>query len=265
MAWRRIRCVSGIAQARARSLPSETLDGCNEATPTSAFRRDDPMLRIFLIHAAVAGFVLLARLYHDTWWGKELFRFYGVRPSGPFASYTRRDHVLRAGASLLVAVLLILLCIPVFMYGDAQPLNSRAQQIAMAYAFVMLILAAMAVAISLSAIWASLFARQLPDQEYAVFISGVLAGFSNLEQVSPCTFRGLVTPWRTRAARKVLDSIRANPDAVSPDEVQLLSRDLALLPLANLSIVKAEALTQLKLHVRLPLAAELNSAPRDTV
>jgi hypothetical protein len=101
------------------------------------------------------GIALVARFApRDLAW--FLFRPRGITPSGEGGTFTRRDALRALAAAWAVAVLLLLIATLAFTFAIRWPNESSIGQVAMVYSFTAMILALVAFAIGLIALWNAL-------------------------------------------------------------------------------------------------------------
>lgn len=89
----------------------------------------------------------------NSWWGRELRRGYGIRPTGQGGSYTRWDHFRAAILALVGGIILVAMGFLVAILGDRYPTASTANSIAMAYMFGFVLLGGLAILCAIIAAW----------------------------------------------------------------------------------------------------------------
>jgi hypothetical protein len=109
------------------------------------------------------GFVILvlvgATLAPNAWWVQELARRYGVRPSGPFGIFTRRDLFVRAGLSGLAAAGCLALSLAASTVMEWIPEYRPGNQVAATYFFGFFLLAGVGVLAAIISLWQAIFYR----------------------------------------------------------------------------------------------------------
>jgi hypothetical protein len=120
-----------------------------------------PIIVGLLIIAVAFGIV---RFAPNSVWGQELRRSYGVRPSGPRGNRTRGDHLRSAGLAAATAAGLFATSVVAAIVMDRAPDDTSTDQIAWAYLFTTVMLAALAAVVVLRALFKAVVWRiELPD------------------------------------------------------------------------------------------------------
>jgi hypothetical protein len=109
------------------------------------------------------GFLILlvaaAALAPNAWWVQELARRYGVRPSGPFGIFTRRDLFVRAGLSALAGAACLALSLAASVVMERIPEYRFGNRVAATYFFGFLLLAGVGVLAAIISLWHAIFYR----------------------------------------------------------------------------------------------------------
>jgi len=110
----------------------------------------------------IALVVLAMAAAPQSWWAQELARRYGVRPSGPFGTFTRRDHLRRATASACACVGFVGACFAMTPLLGRWPVTSQPALITETYLFAFFVLGGMGLLAMLEALWRAIFFRPQP-------------------------------------------------------------------------------------------------------
>jgi hypothetical protein len=103
--------------------------------------------------------LIVAAMAPNAWWVQELARRYGVRPSGPFGIFTRRDLFVRAAMSAVAAVGCLALALAASAIMLRIPDYRLGNQVATTYLFAFVLLASVATLAAVIALWQAVFYR----------------------------------------------------------------------------------------------------------
>ena len=148
-------------------------------------------------------------LFPRSWWAVELSRRYGIRPSGPFGTFTRRDHFLRAAVSALAAMGCLGASLLAFRFVERIPEANQWNQIASVYFFGFFLLAGVASLAGLIALFQGIFYRS-PSPPAPLTVESWLETADFLERL---TVRPVPEPeWvrfsTTRHADPIINQVR---------------------------------------------------------
>jgi len=139
--------------------------------------------KIVLIYASVLALVLLAARFPHSWWSVTLRQSYGIRPTGPYGTFSRRDFLHGAVWALAIAIVSLMVVVVAFSIADRFPFNSRGEQIGQAYGFMFFIFTGMATLALCILLFHALRAHSYPDYPFAITAFGEIIGYSTLENV----------------------------------------------------------------------------------
>jgi hypothetical protein len=97
--------------------------------------------------------IALVALFPNAWWSRDLRRSYGIKPTGPNDSYSRRDFFRGAGVCAILSILLMGGAFLVMALAQRFPNLSLANNITAAYGFMCVLLSGLAALCSLIILW----------------------------------------------------------------------------------------------------------------
>ena len=214
---------------------------------------------IVLVYLALFGLIALAVRFRSSWWAGELFKSYGIQPSGPFQSFTRRDFARGSLIAGIAAIVCFLMMLAGFWFGDRQPLNSKLQQFGMVYFFVFFLLFVLAAVSASILLGKAVFARPWPDLPFCIIAYGTPIGFTAIENTDPETSRryGRLYPHATRSARRILRALSQDVNAAGSNDLFIVSSSLEVVPTTSVLIRShADAHGDFEVSCQLPGSGE---------